>query len=181
MTVFDAGVVVRAADDATPFLVMELIHGQTLRQRLADGPVRSLEAARLARVSPRRWRTCMPRGWCTALKPANVLLDDEAAGAQRYETKLTDFGIARLVDSTRLTMVGMTNGTANNLEPRTGHRPCGAPRVMCTRSDCATGMPHRGTCLPRYWRRGGDGPVNRAPDDPDDSGSGLGSPAGGDD
>jgi len=45
------------------------------------------------------------------VKPANILLDT----ARR--PRLTDFGIARLVDSARHTQTGMTIGTAAYLSP----------------------------------------------------------------
>ena len=119
VTVFDAGVLVRAADDAVPFLVMELIHGQTLRHRLADGPLAPDEAARLGAGLASTLAYVHAQGVVHRdVKPANILLDEDAThDGGRYTAKLTDFGIARLVDSTRLTMIGMTIGTANYLSP----------------------------------------------------------------
>jgi hypothetical protein len=46
------------------------------------------------------------------VKPANVLL---AAESGSVTAKLTDFGIARILDGTRLTLTGTTVGTANYL------------------------------------------------------------------
>jgi serine/threonine protein kinase len=119
VTVFDAGVLVRAPDDATPFLVMELIHGPTLRHRLADGPLPAWEAAQLGAGLAATLAYVHAQGVIHRdVKPANILLDDDAPeGPGHYKAKLTDFGIARLVDSTRLTMIGMTVGTANYLSP----------------------------------------------------------------
>lgn len=119
VTVFDAGVLVRGANDASPFLVMELIHGQTLRHRLADGPIPPCEAALLGAGMAATLAYVHAQGVVHRdVKPANILLDEDAAQEHgRYRAKLTDFGIARLVDSTRLTMVGMTIGTANYLSP----------------------------------------------------------------
>ena len=48
------------------------------------------------------------------VKPANVLLTEDATGTV---AKLADFGVARLVDSTRLTVHGTTLGTPNYLSP----------------------------------------------------------------
>jgi len=48
------------------------------------------------------------------VKPANVLLTEDPTG---MVAKLADFGVARLVDSTRLTVHGTTLGTPNYLSP----------------------------------------------------------------
>lgn len=119
VTVFDAGVLAGAAEDATPFLVMELIHGQTLRRRLADGPLSQAEVARFGAGLAATLAYVHAEGVVHRdVKPANILLDEDAAHDQgRYTAKLADFGIARLTDSTRLTMVGITIGTANYLSP----------------------------------------------------------------
>ncbi|MFP7832945.1 protein kinase domain-containing protein [Marisediminicola sp. LYQ134] len=51
------------------------------------------------------------------LKPGNLLIPDPAPDGRTPHAKLTDFGIARLVDSTRLTATGAVIGTAGYLSP----------------------------------------------------------------
>ncbi|WP_153506592.1 serine/threonine-protein kinase [Cumulibacter manganitolerans] len=118
VTVFDAGVLARDAGTATPFLVMELIHGPTLRHRLADGALPRETVAHLGEELAATLAYVHAQGVVHRdVKPANILLDDEAHGPRSYTAKLTDFGIARLVEATRLTAVGMTIGTANYVSP----------------------------------------------------------------
>lgn len=118
VTVFDAGTAEEPGGDATPFLVMELITGPTLSRRLAAGPLTTEQTAELGADLA----TTLSYVHDTAIvhrdvKPANILLDTTTVGGAEFSAKLTDFGIARLLDSTRLTMHGMTIGTANYLSP----------------------------------------------------------------
>ena len=126
VTVFDAGAVDEPGGDTAPFLVMELIDGPTLGRRLADGPLTAeltgeLGADLSTTLAYIHGNSVVHRD----IKPANILLDTESAAVC---AKLTDFGIARLLDSTRITMHGMAIGTANYLSPEqaTGD-PAGPP------------------------------------------------------
>lgn len=117
VAVYDAGTP-DGADDGTPFLVMELVRGSSLLTRLADGPLSERQVALIGA------EVATTLGYVHSLgivhrdvKPANILLDEPAAGSSTVSAKLTDFGIARLLDSTRMTMEGMTIGTANYLSP----------------------------------------------------------------
>jgi eukaryotic-like serine/threonine-protein kinase len=117
VTVFDAGAAEEPNGETTPFLVMELITGPTLGQRLSEGPLPPEQAAALGAELATTLAYVHAAGVVHRdLKPANVLLDGPI-GATGFTAKLTDFGIARLVDSTRLTADGMTVGTANYLSP----------------------------------------------------------------
>jgi serine/threonine protein kinase len=121
VTVFDAGI-----DDERPFLVMELICGATLAQILRDGPMTAGATAALGAQLATALAYVHRRGIVHRdVKPANILLvvheDDPAPGPQ---AKLTDFGIARLVDGARLTAEGFTRGTAAYLSPE---QVCGEP------------------------------------------------------
>ncbi|HEY2041751.1 MAG TPA: serine/threonine-protein kinase [Jatrophihabitans sp.] len=118
VTVFDAGTADEPNGDGTPFLVMELITGPTLSQRLSEGPLPPEETAHLGAELAATLGYVHASGVVHRdVKPANILLDTPSNGTAGFSAKLTDFGIARLIDSTRLTMHGMTVGTANYLSP----------------------------------------------------------------
>ena len=76
------------------FLVFERVHGPTLRDRLDAGPLPAREVATLARELGDALTQAHSSGVIHRdVKPENVLLSPRGA-------KLTDFGIARLPDST---------------------------------------------------------------------------------
>jgi serine/threonine protein kinase len=118
VVVFDAGIDAAAADDPRPYLVMELVPGRTLADRIATGPLDAADTATIASQLASALAYIHRRGIVHRdIKPANILLagDDETGTGEC--AKLTDFGIARLVDGTRMTMTGHTLGTANYLSP----------------------------------------------------------------
>lgn len=108
VTLFDAGV-----QDGRPYLVMELIDGPSLAVRAPSDPASvALVGAQLAEGL----RYIHEQGLVHRdIKPANVLVASTPVPWERV--KLADFGIARLVDATRLTATGTTIGTAAYLSP----------------------------------------------------------------
>jgi formylglycine-generating enzyme required for sulfatase activity len=98
-----------------PYVVLELVEGQSLAHRLrSDGPLPDEEAARLLLDLARAVQYAHRAGFLHRdLKPANVLLD----GAGR--PKITDFGAARLLDPERerLTRTGDMIGTPAYMPP----------------------------------------------------------------
>jgi serine/threonine protein kinase len=117
VTVYDAGIDATVADEPKPYLVMELVRGTTLADRLRDGPLPAPEVASLAgqlasALAHIHRREIVHRD----VKPANIILRIDDAEVYPIAT-LTDFGIARLIDGTRMTMTGFTLGTANYLSP----------------------------------------------------------------
>lgn len=115
---YDAGTDTQADGTAqVAYLVMEFVEGTDLRQRLAGGPlssddVRQLGADLAGALSYVHALGVVHRD----IKPANILVPDAASG-RRGPAKLTDFGIARLTDASRLTQTNTTIGTANYLSP----------------------------------------------------------------
>lgn len=118
VTVYDAGIDATVADEPKPYLVMELVRGPTLADRLRDGPLPPEEVATLAgqlssALAHIHRREVVHRD----VKPANILLRPPDEHGPGPTATLTDFGIARLIDGTRITMTGYTLGTANYLSP----------------------------------------------------------------
>ena len=106
--VYDAG-----TDDAgRPWVVMELVVGETLADAVLRGPLGSERTAQVGRVLAEALAHVHGEGLVHRdVKPANVLLGRDG------RVRLTDFGIARLVDAAKVTATGLTVGTASYLSP----------------------------------------------------------------
>ncbi|MEW2566943.1 serine/threonine-protein kinase [Streptomyces sp. NPDC047070] len=99
-------------DDPHPWLVMELVEGVSLQERLADGPLSPTEAARLGRQVLGALRAADAAGvQHRDVKPANILLRADGSAV------LTDFGIAALQGSTALTATGELIGSPEYIAP----------------------------------------------------------------
>lgn len=100
--------------DAQPWLVMELIDGSSLSDRIvADGPVPPAEAARIGLALLAALRAAHTAGVLHRdLKPANVLME---AGTDRVV--LSDFGIAQVDGQATLTETGAFVGSAEYTAP----------------------------------------------------------------
>jgi hypothetical protein len=113
--VYDAGC--DESDPGVPFayLVMELVDGTTLAQAIACGALPPPAVAAIGAQLAGALDHVHSHGVVHRdVKPANVLLAEDPTGTV---AKLADFGVARLVDSTRLTVHGTTLGTPNYLSP----------------------------------------------------------------
>lgn len=117
VTLFDAGSDSRIPEEPRLFLTMELVDGQDLRARIRHSPLALDEIAVIgAGVSDALAYVHSLGIIHRDIKPANILLVPVRPG-EPLRPKLTDFGIARLVDGTRLTATGTMVGTAAYLSP----------------------------------------------------------------
>jgi serine/threonine protein kinase len=114
VTLFDA----KTGEDRPNYLVMEYVDGPTLRERISEGPLPREEVAVMARDLAEALHVVHTAGVVHRdLKPSNILLRRSHVPGEQYRAKLADFGIAYLIDSTRLTTPGTLIGTAAYLSP----------------------------------------------------------------
>ena len=109
------------------YFSMQLVAGETLAERLADGPLPAAEAARLMATVARAIHYAHTQGVVHRdLKPANILID--AAG----EPHVTDFGLAKQLDAGQsLTLSGAVLGTPAYMAPELASGDRGAIGPAC--------------------------------------------------
>jgi hypothetical protein len=104
--------IIDTAEYPHPYLVMELVHGGSLADRLAAGPLGVPEAARIGRGVLAALRAAHACGiQHRDVKPGNILLRRDGTPV------LTDFGIATLHDATALTAAGSLIGSPEYMAP----------------------------------------------------------------
>lgn len=114
VTLYDARV--ESGDDG--YLAMEYIDGPTLRERIAEGPLPSADVAAMAFDLAEALHVVHEHGVVHRdIKPSNVLLRTNRSVGPAFRATLADFGIAYLLDSTRVTLPGTIMGTAAYLSP----------------------------------------------------------------
>ena len=111
-----AGVFDYGEEGDTPFLVMELIRGETLADRIArEGRLPTDEAALIAADVADALQAAHDAGVIHRdVKPGNVMLEDGG------RVRVMDFGIAAASWATPITATGTTLGTAGYLAPERG-------------------------------------------------------------
>ncbi|MFB6826214.1 protein kinase [Streptomyces virginiae] len=98
--------------DGHPWIVMEMVRGGSLHDRLESGPMPPAEVVRLGLDVLSALRAAHAEGVLHRdVKPANVLLRTDGSAV------LTDFGIAALHDSTALTSTGVLIGSPEYIAP----------------------------------------------------------------
>lgn len=118
VSLLDAGVVTDQHGAQQRFIVMALVHGQDLEERLALGPLASRHIAEIGYDMAEAMHYIHDRGVVHRdVKPSNILLVDYGNAADRARARLTDFGIALAQGVERLTADGVTTGTAAYLSP----------------------------------------------------------------
>ncbi|MFI6422009.1 bifunctional serine/threonine-protein kinase/glutamate ABC transporter substrate-binding protein [Streptomyces sp. NPDC050842] len=104
--------IVDGGEDTYPWLVMELVTGGSLQDRLDRGPLSPAETATLGRGVLSGLRAAHAAGiQHRDIKPANVLLRPDGRPV------LTDFGIAAMHGATALTAAGSIIGTPDYMAP----------------------------------------------------------------
>ncbi len=107
--------------DGLPYLVMQYVAGESLQARLdRSGPLQVEEVVRIGLQTAMGLAAAHARGLIHRdIKPANILLEGEpgalATGVTRV--KITDFGLARMVDDVGLTQNGVVAGTPEYMAP----------------------------------------------------------------
>ncbi len=100
------------------YLVMELIDGPSLQRRIERGALAPADVAGIVADLAAALAVVHEAGIVHRdIKPSNVLLRPVRGTDRGMEAVLADFGVAHLVDATRLTTPGTVIGTAAYLAP----------------------------------------------------------------
>jgi WD40 repeat protein len=96
-----------------PFLVMQLVDGESLQDRLdREGPLPIRDIIDIAAQAASGLAAAHAKGLIHRdIKPANILLEDGK------RVRLTDFGLARLTEDAKLTQTGFVAGTPLYMSP----------------------------------------------------------------
>jgi len=126
--------------DQRAYLVMELLDGESLADRIDRGRIAELDAARIARGIASALGAAHAKGIVHRdLKPDNVMIvpDPERPDAER--TKVLDFGIAKLADPS-----GAPLGTPSDSHPTQTGALIGTPLYMAPeQARAASAIDHR--------------------------------------
>ncbi len=118
VNLYDAGVDRDDFGRSRRYLVMALVTGQNLHERILVSPIASRHIAEIGYDMAEALEYIHARNVLHRdIKPANILLVDYGSDAPRARAKLTDFGIALSEDIERMTAEGVTTGTAAYLSP----------------------------------------------------------------
>jgi len=112
--VYDTGI-----DEGRHYIVMEYVEGRSGAQILQrQGPLDAESTAEIGAQACAGLDYAHRRGIIHRdVKPGNLMIVGGPVGGGEMTVKLTDFGIARAVEQTRITQVGSVVGTAAYLSP----------------------------------------------------------------
>jgi Tol biopolymer transport system component len=139
-----------------PFLVMQLVNGNSLQDRLdQEGPLPLKEILWVGLQAAGGLAAAHAKGLIHRdIKPANILLEEgDAVGPRKPHVKITDFGLARAVEDVKLTQTGLVAGTPLYMAPEQAR---GEPvdhradlfGLGCVLYACCTGRPPFGGSTP---------------------------------
>ena len=146
VTLFDAGSDVSDPQRPRIYLVMELIDGPDLRDRLAQGALPAVDVAQLGHDMANALTCVHDHGVIHRdVKPANIMVFDYGSNATRVRAKLTDFGIAVLMEAPLPGASGAFVGTAAYVSPEQAKGdPLGPPSDIYSLGlvllECLTGV-----------------------------------------
>ena len=108
VTVIDAG-----EDDGAPYIVLELVEGETLKDRIRRDDRLPVSEAVAYAIEIGRALSCAHEHKLVHrdIKPQNILIDRDG------RAKLTDFGISRSLEAQGLTATGRVLGTTDYVSP----------------------------------------------------------------
>ena len=138
VSVYDSG-----EDNNSPYIVMELVSGKTLRQVMQDGEISQSRALEIIEGILQALEYSHNEGIVHRdIKPGNIMITDSG------DVKVMDFGIARATDDIGATMTNTWNviGTAQYLSPEqaTGEMADGRSDLYslgCLMYELLTGRP----------------------------------------
>jgi eukaryotic-like serine/threonine-protein kinase len=167
VTLFDAGCDLLDKEQPRIYLVMELIKGPELRDRISRGPLPPLEVGQIGYDLAEGLSYVHDQGVIHRdVKPANIMMFGSHNDAVRVRAKLTDFGIAVMMEAP-LAGDGSFVGTAAYVSPEQAKgQPLGPPSDIYSLGlvllECLTGVvSYPGEPLPSALAR-----LLRAPDIP---------------
>ncbi|MBX3411453.1 MAG: serine/threonine protein kinase [Pirellulales bacterium] len=104
----------RAGEQGLPYLVMQLISGESLEQRLSREERLSFrDVVRIGMQAAQGLAAAHEQGLIHRdIKPGNILLE-----SSQDRVKLTDFGLARVAEDVKLTSTGYVSGTPLYMSP----------------------------------------------------------------
>jgi len=98
--------------DGQALIAMECIEGPSLKERIDSGPIPPTEAKRIAKQIAAGLQAAHAKGIVHRdIKPGNVMMTEDGAA------KITDFGLAKLIDGTPMTQTGVSVGTVAYMSP----------------------------------------------------------------